>query len=115
LGKIPALKDVTLKINRGEQASIIGSNGSGKSTLLAILNGLIYPTSGEFYAFDNQITEEVFDSFRIQMFSSFRPRSSRRLLLDPCSSTFLPREVRTRVEDILEIIDLISIRAIVMG
>ena len=25
------------------------------------MNGLIYPTSGEFYAFDNEITEEVFD------------------------------------------------------
>jgi cobalt/nickel transport system ATP-binding protein len=105
VGKIDALKDVTLKINRGERVSIIGSNGSGKSTLLAILNGLVYPTSGEFYAFNNQITEEVFDAikdnefrsyfrtkvgfvFRTQMFSSFRQTSSKRLLLDPCSLTY---------------------------
>ena len=50
LGKIEALKDITIKINRGEQVTIIGSNGSGKSTLLAVLNGLVYPTAGDFFA-----------------------------------------------------------------
>ncbi len=62
LGKFTALKDATLKINAGEQVAIMGANGSGKSTLLSILNALIYPTSGEFYAFGSPVTEEVFDS-----------------------------------------------------
>jgi cobalt/nickel transport system ATP-binding protein len=43
VGKIHALKDISLKVGRGEQVSIIGSNGGGKSTLLAIMDGLIYP------------------------------------------------------------------------
>ena len=30
VGKIDALKDITLKIDQGEQVSIIGSNGSGE-------------------------------------------------------------------------------------
>ena len=71
VGKIDALKEISLKVGYGEQVSIIGSNGSGKSTLLAILNGLIYPTSGEFYAFNNRITEEVFDTIKDNEFRSF--------------------------------------------
>ena len=71
VGKIDALKDISLKIGQGEQVSIIGSNGSGKSTLLAILNGLIYPTSGEFYAFGSQMTEEAFDSIKDNEFRSY--------------------------------------------
>jgi cobalt/nickel transport system ATP-binding protein len=62
LGKFPALKDVTLTISEGENVAIMGANGSGKSTLLSILNGLVYPTEGEFYAFGTQVTEDVFDN-----------------------------------------------------
>lgn len=61
-GRFDALKNVTLKIDHGEQVTIMGANGSGKSTLLSILNGLIFPSSGEFYAFGNQVTEDAFDS-----------------------------------------------------
>jgi cobalt/nickel transport system ATP-binding protein len=61
-GKLNALKDITLQINAGEQVAIMGANGSGKSTLLSILNGLIYPTSGEFFAFGSQVTEDAFDT-----------------------------------------------------
>jgi len=45
-GKIPALKNINLSINKGEMFSIIGLNGSGKSTLLHIINALIFPDSG---------------------------------------------------------------------
>lgn len=61
-GKLDALKDITLQISAGEQVAIMGANGSGKSTLLSILNGLIYPTSGEFFAFGSQVTEDAFDT-----------------------------------------------------
>lgn len=127
LGKIPALKDVTLKIKRGEQVAIIGSNGSGKSTLLAILNGLVYPTSGEFYAFDNQITEEVFDSIRDNEFRSyFRTKVGfvfqnsdvqlfsstvfEEIAFGPLQLDIPPQEVRTRVEDILEMMEIAKLR-----
>ena len=41
-----ALKDISLKIGRGEFIGIIGHTGSGKSTLVQHLNGLIRPTKG---------------------------------------------------------------------
>jgi len=42
-----ALSDISLTINSGEFAAIIGHTGSGKSTLVQHMNGLLKPTSGE--------------------------------------------------------------------
>jgi NitT/TauT family transport system ATP-binding protein len=40
------LKDINLKINRGEFVCFIGSSGGGKSTLIRLLEGLNFPTTG---------------------------------------------------------------------
>lgn len=45
-GKMPALKDISLKVDDGQVVSIIGANGAGKSTLLKAVSGLIQNTSG---------------------------------------------------------------------
>jgi energy-coupling factor transport system ATP-binding protein len=45
-GRVQALTDVSLDVNRGEWLSIIGHNGSGKSTLAKLFNGLVIPGRG---------------------------------------------------------------------
>jgi len=71
LEKFEALKEVNLTMTAGEQIAIIGANGSGKSTLLFILNALIYPISGEFCAFGNQVKEESFNSLEDNEFARY--------------------------------------------
>ena len=44
--KPPVLKDVNLRINRGDRIGIIGFNGMGKTTLLRVLAGVRKPTAG---------------------------------------------------------------------
>ncbi len=46
---IVVLKNVNLKINKGELISLTGPSGSGKSTLLHIIALLDQPTSGEVF------------------------------------------------------------------
>ena len=46
--EIPALKSITLSINRNEYVALIGSSGSGKSTLMNILGCLDTPSSGRY-------------------------------------------------------------------
>jgi branched-chain amino acid transport system ATP-binding protein len=39
-GEIPAIKDISLKVQRGEMVAILGANGAGKSTTLRAISGL---------------------------------------------------------------------------
>jgi len=45
-GELVVLRDVSLSLNAGDSACVMGPSGSGKSTLLYILGGLEPPTSG---------------------------------------------------------------------
>jgi cobalt/nickel transport system ATP-binding protein len=127
VGKIDALKDVTLKIKRGEQVTIIGSNGSGKSTLLAILDGLVYPTSGEFYAFDNLISEEAFDAIADNEFRTyfrtkvgfvfqnsdvqlFSPTVFEEIAFGPMQLGLSSSEVKSRVEEVMDMLQIGKLR-----
>ena len=46
-GEIRALDNLSLNIKKGEALILKGPNGCGKSTLLKIMNGLIFPNSGD--------------------------------------------------------------------
>ena len=43
------LKDINIKINKGEFVAILGHNGSGKSTLVKSFNAVILPSGGKVY------------------------------------------------------------------
>ncbi|MFZ2989568.1 ATP-binding cassette domain-containing protein, partial [Ideonella sp.] len=45
-GPFQALRDVDLKVEKGEFITLIGHSGCGKSTLLNLIAGLLSPTGG---------------------------------------------------------------------
>ena len=46
-GNVKVLKDVNIKINKGEVVALIGDNGAGKSTLIKVITGVHRPTTGQ--------------------------------------------------------------------
>ena len=48
-GRVAAVNNVSLKIEKGELVGIIGHTGSGKSTLITHFNGLLEPSEGEVF------------------------------------------------------------------
>jgi len=41
-----ALRDINLRVEKGEVFAVLGPNGSGKSTLLQVISGILQPTTG---------------------------------------------------------------------
>ncbi|NCE98050.1 MULTISPECIES: ABC transporter ATP-binding protein [unclassified Emergencia] len=66
-GAVRALDGVSISIEEGEFAAIIGSSGSGKTTLLNMLGGLDQPTEGSVTIRNRsleQLTQEELTVFR---------------------------------------------------
>jgi len=62
----PVLRDVSLELQRGETASLVGVSGSGKSTLLSLLAGLMRPESGAI-VFDGEDLGRLDDTSRARL------------------------------------------------
>lgn len=56
-GKVSALDDVSLVVEKGELTAILGPSGTGKSTLLHMIGGVDVPTSGEITIGDTVINK----------------------------------------------------------
>ena len=68
IGKVdvPALRGVSLAVQKGEFVTIVGPSGSGKSTLFYILGGLTGPSSGR-VMIDGQDFSSLSDAERTRL------------------------------------------------
>ena len=56
-GNIEALKGVSLKVERGEIVTLIGSNGAGKTTTLRTISGVLRPRRGTVRMDESDLTK----------------------------------------------------------
>lgn len=49
---VPAVKNISFEVEKGEIIAFIGPNGAGKSTTIKMLTGILYPDAGEIKVLD---------------------------------------------------------------
>ena len=52
-----ALKNINLKVEKGDFVTVIGSNGAGKSTLFNVISGNLNPSAGKIFLGGKDITK----------------------------------------------------------
>jgi putative ABC transport system ATP-binding protein len=115
--KLEILKDVNLKVGKGEFTVISGPSGSGKTTLLNIIGGIDKPTSGKIVVFGDDLgakDEDFLASFRCSkvgfVFQSYNLVST----LTVAENIAFPMEwarkpenyIKERVEELLGVVGL---------
>jgi len=56
-GKVVVLRDISLKVERGEITCLLGSNGAGKTTLMRTIVNILRPLQGHIYFEDKRIDQ----------------------------------------------------------
>ncbi len=96
-----ALREVSVKVRRGETFCIVGENGSGKSTLLKLMVGILQPTVGTV-----EIRGRV--TALLELGSGFNPEFTGRqnVFLNGAILGLTDREVTAKLDRILEFAEI---------
>jgi len=111
-----ALKDINMKIKKGERVAVIGSNGAGKSTLFLHFNGILRPSSGILKIDGEPISYQKKDLINIRqkvglVFQNpddqlFSPTVKEDVAFGPMNLGLPREEVEMRVKDSLGVVGM---------
>jgi putative ABC transport system ATP-binding protein len=115
--EVPALKNVSVEIKKGDFVAIIGASGSGKSTMMNLIGCLDMPTDGRIFLKDKDITKMSESDlaqlrgktigFIFQQYNLIPSISAFENVLMPLEFLEMnEKEADKRVRDILEIVGL---------
>lgn len=96
-----ALRHVDVEVERGRALGVVGSNGAGKSTFLKILAGTTLPSEGSF-----EVRGKV--ASLLELGTGFHTEFTGRdnIYLNASVMGFLRREIREKIDDIIEFSEL---------
>lgn len=116
INRVEAVKDVSIKINKGEIYGVIGYSGAGKSTLIRCINLLERPTKGKIFFQGEDLTLLKEKELRIrrkkigmifQHFNLFNSRNVYENIAYPLRGSKLSKkEQRKKVLELLELVGL---------
>ncbi|MBS2017900.1 MAG: ABC transporter ATP-binding protein [Deltaproteobacteria bacterium] len=107
-GDLVAVRDVSLRVERGEIFGVLGPNGAGKSTTIRMLCGILDPTAGRgtVVGFDirrdaERIKQNI--GYMTQRFSLYEDLTVRENLVFYAGIYGVPRAIRrARIEQVIE-------------
>lgn len=112
---MPALEDINIEIKKGEFAAIIGHNGSGKSTLVKHFNALLMPDKGDVFinGINTRQKDKIWDIRQTVGMIFQNPDNQivgtiveEDVAFGPENLQVPPEEIRERVEDSLNAVNL---------
>ncbi len=115
-----ALDDISFTVEKGASLGLLGANGSGKTTLLKLMDGLLFPHTGEvlfdgyeisekhlsdtgFYAYFRGRVVMVFQNADIQLFNN---TVADELHYTPFQLGMKTEDIQKRTEDILRLCEI---------
>ena len=120
-GRVVAVDDISFRVNRGEIVGLLGPNGAGKTTTLRLLSGFLCPTAGRITIADKSVVDEpiearrqigylpehaaLYTDMRVEEYLTYRARLK----------GVWPRRVRARVDEVMELCGVASVRRRIIG
>lgn len=113
---VEAVKDINVKINKGDIFGIVGLSGAGKSTLVRTINLLQKPTKGKVFINDQDITELKVEALRqirlkigmiFQHFNLISGKTVYQNIEFALKANNYPKDkIESRVEELLKLVSL---------
>ncbi len=103
---IAALKNVSLKVGRGEVTALLGPNGAGKSTLFRIIAGLISADDGRVQPTNRRWPKIAYKPDRLIFPNHLKARDY--LVMMAKLSNVRSAEIKQQVNNALERVDLVT-------
>ena len=110
--KEPVLKNITFKIEKGQNVSVIGESGCGKSTLLKLIYGLLHTEGKVTWNAEellgpnyNLVPGEPFIKYLAQDFDLMLPLTAAENVGKHLSN-FYPVKKKRRIKELLEVVEM---------